>query len=85
MVGSLATVASRGWDAGGMEGESAASLGPAAVANKIWEVWGVRCLGILYFSECDNVGARGPLGACTTHGSVVVPVTSESTLYVVMA
>ncbi len=24
------------------------------------------------FSECDNVGARCPFGACTTHGSVVV-------------
>jgi len=24
------------------------------------------------FIECDNVGARCPLGACTTHGSVVV-------------
>ncbi len=31
--------------------------------------------------ECDNVGARCPLGACTTHGSVVV----TSTLSVVMA
>ncbi len=62
-------VASRGWDGGGMEGESArvpASLGPAAVANKIREMWGLRCFGILFFSECDNIGARGPLGACTT-------------------
>jgi hypothetical protein len=30
---------------------------------------------------CDNVGARCPLGACTTHGSVVV----TSTLSVAMA
>jgi len=33
------------------------------------------------FSECDKVGARCPLGASTTHGSVVV----TSTLSVVMA
>jgi hypothetical protein len=29
-------------------------------------------LEFCFFSECDNVGARCPLGACTTHGSVVV-------------
>jgi hypothetical protein len=38
-------------------------------------------LSFVFFSECDNVGARCPLGACTTHGSVVV----TSTLSVVMA
>jgi hypothetical protein len=35
----------------------------------------------VFFSECDNVGARCPLGACTTHGSVVV----TSTLSVALA
>jgi hypothetical protein len=29
-------------------------------------------LEFCFFSECDNVGAGCPLGACTTHGSVVV-------------
>jgi hypothetical protein len=36
---------------------------------------------VFFSRECDNVGARCPLGACTTHGSVVV----TSTLSVVMA
>jgi hypothetical protein len=43
--------------------------------------WGV-CRGfLLRVPHYDNVGARCPLGACTTHGSVVV----TSTLSVVMA
>ncbi len=45
--------------------------------------WGVGCIvhHNTPISECDNVGARCPLGACTTHGSVVV----TSTLSVVVA
>jgi hypothetical protein len=35
----------------------------------------------VFFRECDNVGARCPLGACTTHRSVVV----TSTLSAAMA
>jgi hypothetical protein len=31
---------------------------------------------VCVFSECVNVEARCPLGACTTHGSVVPVVTS---------
>ncbi len=90
----LGGLAASGLDEDGDGGSGYSDATPAAADSPggtcrvplIGRSWSrhVTCAWIfsfVFFSECDNVGARCPLGACTTHGSVVV----TSTLSVVIA